>query len=500
MPTIVRAIPDIEHTFTRPVLLEVARDILRMTGLPPDTRMFMPGDLENDIQVGQALGTDASSVKFSGTDKFTISVTEEIDPGKVLSSAVLRQEQYPVAIDREIGLLLKPVFGESRFRLDIRFRSTDAARIKYWGDTIRLKSAQLRQLFIHNPHYSYYITNDILERLAHIHDLSELVSPYGRSFKEFINHIFSKRASHVVNSSANQAVLAISEQSIGAQGWFNFERVPEPSERYEDGAAQVVGFSYVVALDKPIGLVFQYPIMVNNQLVSAAYYPEPTESKVVDQSNMGRTASLRALETFETKRLSNTFHNTAGFGIPSIDEFLPSSVLPDTARIYTALTSISVADPRTLMRLDDTGGYILSDELKAFMRAEKRWLGVDYASLLNASVYRGVERQIFENFEVLDDLTIRAKYDLNLKHTHRVRLGILTKWHALSETGQKRAREMGELTNYLLSILYPGLGQMEIVNGTIPKYAWRDLIWMISQNNRPSGGWMRVQNFFVQTL
>lgn len=497
MPTIYRACPDIEHSFTRPVLLEVVRDILARTGLPADTRLFLPSDLDNDIQTGQALGTNPNNVKFSGTDKFTITAVEEIDPGKILSTAVIRQEQYPIAIDRELGLLLKPIFGESRFRLDIRFRSTDAARVKYWADMFRVKAAQMRDLYHHNPHYSYYVTNDILERFAHIHDLSERVAPYGRSFKEFMNHVFSKRASHLVNSSGNQAVLAISEQSIGAQGWFNFSRIPDADERYEDGAARVVGFSYVVAVDKPLGLVFQYPLMVHNQLVAPEYYPAKTDAQVINTSKVGRSASLSALEMFETKRLDSVYHSNAGLSIPAIDEFLPDNVLPDTVRIYTALTSISASDRRTLMKLDDTGEFILSDQLKEFMRAEKNWLGVDYGSLIGASVYRGQQIQEFSNFEVADDLTISAKYDLDLRQIHRVRLGILTKWHALSESGQKRARALGELTNYLLKTIYPHMADLTIVNGEITKADWRDLIWQMAQSNKPFGGWMRVQNFFI---
>ena len=65
VPKLVLTIPETNENVTRPIILDVARQLFLATGLPENTAIYYPGDLEKAKQLGSTInpGEDQSNFR-----------------------------------------------------------------------------------------------------------------------------------------------------------------------------------------------------------------------------------------------------------------------------------------------------------------------------------------------------------------------------------------------------------------------------------------------------
>ena len=497
MPKIIRACHDIDHTFTRPVVLDIARQLMSFTGIPTSTRIYLPGELDSDIQVGAAIDSD-KEIKFKSDDKVTIEVDEEVSVDRALTNAIGYNEQMPIAIDRAIGLLVKPIYIKTDYELNIRFRTTDKYKAARWKTDIKNRISMLRDVFEHTAEFHYFVNNEVVNILRDIHNKAEALGGYGRTFEKFINHVFSKRASFVTNSIGENPMLAISDKLVRILGYFDFDATPDKGEKEGDTNAWTISCVYKFSIDKPESCFFQYPLMVHNQLIDSKYYDDNRIMDEHDKENTGRSLSLSALSAFEVQRIKRYDQYTSGYSVPTMDDFLPTITLPGTVRLYTALTSISDTDRRSLMKIDELIDVVLHPAIVEFMRGEANRMSLAYKSVFQVSVFRGQMTQTPDNFTIDSNLNLVSKYDLSLRDVHRVRLSVVSDFYRLDKDALDRLRRAPIVLNLILQALHPKMPPLPIVNGMIQESDIRDLVWKISKLPNTAMGWNRVQTLFVE--
>ena len=114
MPNIVAPIPDVEKSITRPVVLDIARQLSLMTGMPIEAKHLYPGDTEESYQKGSTIGEVAQGLDRDRTETpFNTQLHYTVTEQPFLESMSLTQarkvDNVPFFADSKLGVLIRPV-------------------------------------------------------------------------------------------------------------------------------------------------------------------------------------------------------------------------------------------------------------------------------------------------------------------------------------------------------------------------------------------------------
>jgi len=158
MPKLVLPVPETIESVTRPVVLDVVRQLAKYTALP-EARIYFPGDMEKDRQPGTSISDDKLFNTFGSTPKITIEVDEDYEAERMLTSAVYRPENLFIFRDDRLETSIKPVYSSTEITINFRGRFMDKVAATRWRDDVRARVSMERQEFLHDMTYHYLIPN-----------------------------------------------------------------------------------------------------------------------------------------------------------------------------------------------------------------------------------------------------------------------------------------------------------------------------------------------------
>lgn len=457
MPKLVYSNPGVRDSVTRPVVLDIVRQVLQWTGLNVDTPIQYPGETETTFQPGSTITNEAEFNRFESHQRVHIEVTEDSQVDRILSTAVLYDDHVHIFWDGETNVFIKPSYSPTEVGITFSLRSTDQDAAMRWRDEIRTRVSMGREHRIHNATYSYIIPTELLDVLKVIHQLQENVAPYNRTYQEYFDAHKSTKIRLLSDLVGKNTTWGVGETQAGLVGGFDFEGHPEKGTKDADGSAWTISFSYKFFYDKPVATVMRYPLMVHNQLIPKEHRPTALPPRMED-NKLNYSLSSRALATFQSFRHSeNKGH--PGVGIPEFDEFIPAqnSVASDTLRVFTALTSIDPANPLDLLSLRELGDVKLDPILFDFLGKEAPWVTKHGQSIIHLNVYEGQFIMPNDSYELGEDLMVRLKSTPNLRSIYHVRLALFERVIELPIEAKDRLREDCRVAQMLLLALRPTL-------------------------------------------
>jgi hypothetical protein len=441
MPKLLLPVPETLESVTRPVVYEITRDIFKATGLPEDTLIYYPGDLEKTYQQGSAVSPQTDGVKLPFTSQVTVEVEEMYETERILSTAVMRPENLFIFRDDRIETGIKPAYSPTDVTITFRYRALDKTAATRWRDDIRMRVSMMRDLRLHNVSYHYLIPEEFLVILKEIHRLREVQGGYGEDYDTYFKANLTQRASILTNLAGKQPSWGISETQMRIVGWFDIpDNVPELGSKEDDGDTWTVSFSYKFKYDKPAECVMFYPLMIHNQLITY----RPSES--IDTPELHQRSYSMSAKNFSQFEAG---HNLApmlvrdGLSIPDFDEFIPGAVIPKTQRIFTALTSITPEDTRSLMNLGELGTWDWDDDVLAFLKTEAPYMTRTYMSIFCLSLYKNEALLSDRLVQVNSALDVTATQALSIRDYFHVRLSLVTDLSLLSADAKERLRNNG---------------------------------------------------------
>jgi hypothetical protein len=510
MPKILVELHETYESITRPVVYNIVRDMIKRTGLPKDIRINYPGDIERAMQDGSSItSTHPEATKFAYTSQLTIEVDEQYQEDRLLSSAVWRPENPFIFRDDALGVGIKPVYGSCDTTVTVKFRARSKQQATRWRDEIKNRTAQGREQFVHQIAYHYLVPEEMFVVLSEIHRLRENVAGYDEDFATYFKNHRTSKARFLTDQAGRNGRWGIAESQIRVLGWFDWEGQPEQGSKEDDGSTWTIGFSYKFKYDKPNACAMQYPLIVHNQMIK--YHPEPPDQPMYQIENQLRRYALSAkmFAYFETGGPMHYMQRRQGYQVPSYDEFIPFSVVPNTLRLMTALVRIDPANPRALFNLtDNIGGDIMMDpDIRCCLEKEWPYMTQPMQSIFNVSLYTGQLLQTPDKLTVDADLNVKTTFDMDLRQTYHVRISLVKNLRLIPRAALDRLRDCAPCLIKLLDAIDPtlkGRGLLPCIVGDT-WVTWPCLEKAINaingstatQQNAPAG-W-NVGTLFIQT-
>lgn len=457
MPKYLMSIPGVRASVRRPVVTEVVRDLMDWTGIDKtNTRIIYPGELDNAYQPGSTIDNQASFNQFESQRSVTVSVNEEIIEEQVLSISAMNRDHAEIFYDKDSKVFARPVYSPCIYSIEFTYRAEDIVAAEQWRDEIVARVATYRDLLMHQPKYNYVFPDEFFEVIKHVHELREAGPvPYGETLSEYIANHMTVRASVLVTGAGTEGRWAVSESQTRVLGWFDFGGVPDKPQRHADTSAHTITITYKFQMERPTAIVLELPVVINNSVIDQHFLQKAktyTIPEIVSHASRSNTA-MGIFEAGERVRYVQT--RDFGLKIPEWLEFLPKTVPHFTRTVLLLLSTIDVAQPKQLLRLDQLGEYALKLNILEFLREEAPWLTTYGASIFHVSVYRNDNMISQSRIKVDNSLMVSLLDDPNPRDIHHVRLSMVMDPSILSKNALERLRGNALVLKELFEIIKP---------------------------------------------
>lgn len=505
MPKILLAVPEMTECVTRPVIFDVVRQLIDITGLPTNINILYAGDGDKAKQLGSAIGMKDGDDpnKFSFNDKITIEIEERVGEARVLGEPVYGPGNLLIFEDAPLQIVMKPVYCLTDTIVHVKYRASNKNAAIYWRDTIEAKLRQRRDINMHTLTYSYNIPPEMLYILQQLHTLRENVAEYGETYDQYFEGHRHPRMTYQTNLNASALLWSVPETQMRVQGVFDFD-LPDNGSSEDDGATWTISFSYKFTYQRPTEIAMFYPLVVHNQLIPSNLRPESVQSE--DDVIQAHALSTRVLVPFEN-HVDQAVKREEGFSIPSFDEFMPASIPIQTMRLLTVLFTIDQTNPQLFLSLKDLGTKKFSDDILQYLADEADYLTKPYLSAIMVSFYRNEYLIDPTPLRITKDLDVFGTTDINLRHQHHVRIGLVKDLFLLKGNALERLRSHGRAAIQILDTIDPSLKERGLLPPLIgDNYISKTSLLMAMENirpgNRPRGYTIKfgtVQSLIVET-
>lgn len=471
MPSVMLPIPETHESVSRPVYTNVAKELIEQTGLPEDTTILITGtDRQAPMPGSQIPNQDRGVNTFRQTNRIRISITEEYLEQVALATAVKRTENVMIFSDRDLGVFMRPAYTPVEVTLSVEYRADDRQSAERWRDDIRARASMMRDMFLHELKYHYPIPKEFLVILNHIHDLKENKAGHNEELRDWFRRCITPRASAKTTMAGTEPLLAINEKQVGVIGQFDFEYVPEKAEKNDDTTSWLVNFDYKFIYDKPTSCVFEYPVLVHNQLISSKFRSKDSPYNFEHLNNFW-SLSRYAYDNIRAQYAGKS--PVAGYPIPYWDDWLPRFVPPFTTTMLNIMLMVEETDPTNVMSFDEIPEeYVIDEGLLEFIKEESAWVTTPGESVFLATLFRD-DIPLEPHYVTVDEnLQVRSTVALELRRRYHLRLAIVNDLFTLSRRASERLRRRGALLIRILKALYPEIEQ----KGYLPKIIGNDYV------------------------
>lgn len=507
MPKLMLPIPEVTDMVTRPVVLDIVRQLVHNTRLNPNVGILYPG-AEERVPLNQTtLENQDDTVKFTQEDMLLIDVTETLEEEAILTRAVLREEQPPFWKDDKLGIAFKPVYAHAYVDLSIHSRFRDKASAMRWRDEMRNKISMMRDTILHKASYSFTVPEVYWVILNEIHRLRENQAGYGEDFRTYLEKHKAPYLSEVTNVGGKVERFAVKETQQRIIGLFDFKEEPEKGSKDGEGDTWSIEFTYRFEYDKPIAVVMTYPLMVHNQLLRQKYRPKREDSPsnhLRDQPQRYAKSILHLSEFESDKEYYHWKKHEKGLAVPDFDEFFPEWIPEGTWRVVTYMLALTPRDRRDLVNIKEMPKVQFLDKVihDWLLESEVNYLSKPGESVFNITVYEDYEHLGYQNFHIDPDFNVVANHNLDLRKTYHLRLGVYWDWDKLTDEARDRIRARPDVLDKLVCSLFPqwcGTPIETLQNHWVPIREWDRIKDMIKGYDWWSNRiFYTQQNLFVE--
>lgn len=504
MPTVVLAIPETYDSITRPVIYDVTRKLFKWTGLHENTPILYPSPNGVTFQPGSTLLHNPKDSELAFDDQVSVEVTEEADPDRIASTAVVYPENLFILHDPRVETVMKPVYVHTEVTVSFKFRAIDEVKAKRWRDQIRVQMSQMRDLHMLDIRYAYQVPPVGMVILEEIHRLMESVAGYGVSYAQWFKNSAAAQTTIESNMSGTQLQVAIPEHQGKIVGYWDFTGEPEQGNKEDNAETWTISFAFKFKYDKPVSVVLQYPLMIHNQVIK---YRD--EKPVYNPGNFEKTFSLSAwyLNHFDrTRALDPVIKNRTGIMLPSWDDFVPESVPLHYLKIMSAMLSVDLStggNPSLLMNLNELSeGYSMPAAMLEFIKGEAPYMTKRGQSVFNCALYMANRQMPDGAITVDNNLNVSAAFNPNPRARFHLWFGLCFNWRYLSPAAVQRLRMNYPVLVQLIRALWPKWGYTpdQIGNSGIATNAAMNYLTGLTADVLQRVSMKTVETFYTQVV
>lgn len=457
MPRVAIEVPELEESITRPVAIQVIRQMAEQARLDPNIPVRYLNGALSLITPGTAIDQQDLKNRLPGDQRITIEATEQYDENYALGVPVMRPDSLFVFSDKDLDIHMKPVYQRVVVTVDVKITGNDKTSVTTWLTRLKRKHAQGAAERIHHVDYHYPIPMWMINALAKMHDMREAVAGLGEDFAHWLKRCFDDKFSVIFNQAGNNPQFVIRETQTEVLGWFDFNSQPPKADKENDANAWTAGFTYTFCYDRPETVVMVYPLMIHNQILDNAYYndvkPEEVED-IIAEAGLATTAYSNF--TFKS-RGSFAFNAKEGIPIPHFDDWLPTFEHPTTANILRMMLQTNPTSPKEVVCLNNLGAWTFRPVVANYLQDVHQDLGSIYEAALHVQLHRGYDPQPESWLTITPDLNIYNLYDLYLTKPYHLTVSLVTDLTKLSIPKLSMVAKHGEFAIMILLALDPTL-------------------------------------------
>lgn len=420
MPVVSAPLPEVDQNITRPVVLDIVRQIKEIAGIPEEIQVNYIAQGEARSQYGSTAGSQDETTKLSSAPMITIEVDETYDEGGFTAIAGHRPEQLPDFVDNRLGIFIKPIYAVCNVNVTFTYKTPSRTEALRWRNDAHFNISQMQDVILHELTYHYLLPNPFWALLKHIYDLRETQGGYGQTFEEYVMDGLTTRATQVTSLNGDVQRTAIRETQGRVQGMFDFQAQPEKQEKNTDKGAWEIHFTYQFSFSKPIKSSMRYPIAVHNQLIDEKFIPVFAIDHEKQQARMA--LSTNALHFFEATQMQQRLTGPKQLRMaPTFDDWEPE-VWPANVEPQLCLMAGASTDKLgVILNLNDIGDYTIDQDILDFIKGvEYQWVNKPFTSLIQVCVYKDGHLIAFNRFAVESDLKVRLAELINIRSSYRV--------------------------------------------------------------------------------
>lgn len=472
MPRVCIETPELEDSISRPVTIQVIRQMAERVGIPPDTSVRFLGGALALIPPGGSLDDRAALNRLPADQRITIDASEEFDENYALSTPVLRPDQLVFFDDQDLDVYMKPVYQRVNVTVSVSLTGTDKTAVNTWLATLKRRFSRGVAENLHVVDYHYPIPNEFMVRLAEFHRMREETEGLNETMGAWLRRCFSPKMSVMYNQAGNNPTFIIRETQVKVLGWFDFNAQPPKPERENDVGAWTAGFTYTFCYDRCETVVMSYPLMIHNQVIRPDFYIDVKAEEVEDViAQAGLSTTLFNAYSYEA-RGSKAFHATEGIPIPHFDDWLPKDRLPGTINLTRLMLQTNPDSRREIICLDNLGDWAFAPMAIDYMRQRPAKLLRPYESAFYVALHRKNAMVPPGQLIVTPELNVYSVSDLSLRDPYHLSVWLVTDLGKLSMEDQLFLCKYGILAVTILLMVDPTLSSttttIQLFNDTRP--------------------------------
>lgn len=472
MPTISKEIPETVETVVRPLVVEIARNVLQRTGLDVDQPVFLAKELGGVPVNNAAMRSPNESANFDQAAHLVVSYEEEYHEDATVYTP---KSDYPaIFADEALGVWIRPIQCLTEVTISFRQYFDSEAQANNWRNRIRRRIAEERQHSKHTVSYHYPIPDEFMYVLMQLHLLRENRAGYGQTVGQWFKETFVSRVAPMTNQAGTVSRFSVKEQQTGMNGWFDFTDLPKLQQNTTKWSAE---FTYVVRYEKPISMGMQYPLMIHNQLVPDGLRIRGENYNVLVDPGYGNAQKTRYDRMMSTGTILPG-ESISGISIPEFDEWLPGYTRSYYSTLMRLMPALSESNLRTLGCLGTLGEWSIDETILNFMYKYHDDLTVSGRNPIHVALYVNDEIMAEDAITIDETLTVHASHDLSLRKRYHVWVGLSYDLFVLDENAVPRFLEDANVVKKVIGVIddrYPVETIPVMDDGSVAVVHWNSL-------------------------
>lgn len=427
MASHVLPVPEVHRSVTRPITMDIIREVLDLAGLKPNQfRTKMVGYADAETVPGSTLDEkDIPPNRLSSDEKLVMEIREEDVDMNI--TPVRYPNRNPIFHDTDLKIMMKPVLCLVKATVSVVITVPSRVRAHNWLMEIRRGIHQGKMTNYHTVDYHYPLPKPITFYLLQMHQMREAVEPLNESFGEWMKRCFVNRWTIVSNLGGHERLFAVQERQTNIHGWFNFDFEPEKAEKDSDNAGGWnIQFDYTFHYQRPDSIVFAHPLVIHNQMLPI----EMINTVVPDHlETYDGYAGLMDTAYSNIVARGNKYGMWDSPGIPEpiFDDWFAKQEPLYHLQLCRTLTIVDPSDRRWALSLDDwSGNFEFKPEILRFMKDVKSKLVKEFYCVFHIKLHRWDSVIPGDQLEVDGNLKLSTKFDMKLTDMWHVVTYILT--------------------------------------------------------------------------
>lgn len=457
MPNALIALPDVYESVTRRVAVTATEQLARVMRLPPDTHVYLPGNIES-VPMNGGTFTECwdPGVRYPAEAKLAVRYNESINEDNALTATVNKPQQMPVFLDEDRDIVIRPVYRYVALDITLEYTAPNITIAQRWVDEMRSRISMGRAELYQDLEYHYAIPDPVLVLLQHLHETMEgSATPTGEDFDTWFEKYRLTPVKTATTLAGTSPTRVIPEHQYEVLGWFDFTgSPPTPEKDGHDSGSYTSTINYRLHYNRPVQLYCRYPILVHNNPVAESFRAkvpyEPFYTK-------DRKVSTRK-GSFDTLRRLMDYKGVPYIHQPASDDWVPTYLPKDRLTFFTGLLVISPTDRHTLMDLTNLGDMTFSPFFLEYFYTQGDKLFDPDLSIFEFRLYENNTLLTTQKL-TLDNVTVKSTVALDPTKYYHLQISLKRNWLTLRPEAIDCLRRYPTVTYWSLRALGIFLGE-----------------------------------------